>query len=338
MVSFNRQPNTQYVSWFLDMKDGGRLNLDPPYQRRSVWNQEYKKAFIDTIIRNYPTQAIFIEAYTPDNGRTEYRVLDGKQRITSIIEFCEDKFETPSSLDDLNLGGRYFTQLDSETRRNIMQYLINVEQLPGATDTELTEVFNRLNKNVQRLNKQELRNAMYSGEFVKLAEEKSLDSFWENIGLITAARRRRMKDVEIISELLVVCMYGAQDGQNYLDDIYAANDNEMEEKEKIVQKYNRALDFLKRFNDEFKLSESRLKNYTDLYSLWTAVIGNLENLDHIDIQDSAQRMNEFLQNVDQENGEQAEKYMAAAVQGTNKKSNRLIRAEILSGILFGSHR
>lgn len=334
MASFDRQPNNQYVSWFLDQKDYERLNLNPPFQRRSVWSLDYKKAFIDTIIRNYPTQAIFIEAYTPDSGRTEYRVLDGKQRITSIIEFCEDGFETPASLDDLNLGGLYFTDLDSETQRKIMQYVINVEQLPGATDAELTEIFNRLNKNVQKLNKQELRNAMYSGEFVKLAEEKSLDDFWEEIGLITAARRRRMKDVEIISELLVVCMYGAQDKQDYLDEVYAENDNEIEGREEIVQKYNHALDFLKSLNDRFRISDSRLKNYTDFYSLWVAVIDNLGKINTVDIENSADRMRRFIQDVKAENGEQAERYMAAAVQGTNKKSNRLTRAEILSTILF----
>jgi len=35
-MSFQRSPNQQDLSWFIDMKQQERLELDPPYQRRSV--------------------------------------------------------------------------------------------------------------------------------------------------------------------------------------------------------------------------------------------------------------------------------------------------------------
>ena len=49
-----RRHNQQTIAWFNDLNKRGLLDLDPPYQRRSVWNQAYKDAFIDTILIQYP--------------------------------------------------------------------------------------------------------------------------------------------------------------------------------------------------------------------------------------------------------------------------------------------
>ena len=49
-----RNITMQDISWFLDLKDKGQLNLEPPYQRRSVWSAGDRRYFIDTILNNYP--------------------------------------------------------------------------------------------------------------------------------------------------------------------------------------------------------------------------------------------------------------------------------------------
>ena len=60
MAHKSRRQNFQTISWFSDVYKRGLLNLDPPYQRRSVWNQIYKEEFIDTILLQYPAPAIFL--------------------------------------------------------------------------------------------------------------------------------------------------------------------------------------------------------------------------------------------------------------------------------------
>jgi len=50
-----RQPTTQQITWFLDHDRNGQLDLDPPYQRNSVWTPKDRRFFLDTIFRNYPT-------------------------------------------------------------------------------------------------------------------------------------------------------------------------------------------------------------------------------------------------------------------------------------------
>ncbi len=60
-----RTISQQDVSWFLDLNDKGQLNLDPPYQRRSVWTLKDKRFFIDTILNNYPAPPIFVSVRPP---------------------------------------------------------------------------------------------------------------------------------------------------------------------------------------------------------------------------------------------------------------------------------
>ena len=88
-----RRPSTQDISWFLDLFDRKQLDLEPPYQRKSVWSPKDKKFFIDTIFRNYPSPAIFLHKSINDQGQSLYHVVDGKQRLSTIIDFVQDKIK-----------------------------------------------------------------------------------------------------------------------------------------------------------------------------------------------------------------------------------------------------
>lgn len=55
-----RRQTTQSIAWFWDLYKRDLLELDPPYQRRSVWSQSYKDYFIDTILLDYPAPAVFL--------------------------------------------------------------------------------------------------------------------------------------------------------------------------------------------------------------------------------------------------------------------------------------
>lgn len=50
-----RRPTTQGITWLLDLYNNKQLDLNPPYQRRSVWTRKDKQFFLDTIFRNYPS-------------------------------------------------------------------------------------------------------------------------------------------------------------------------------------------------------------------------------------------------------------------------------------------
>lgn len=87
-----RRQNSQTISWFTDIYKRDLLNLNPEYQRRSVWNQEYKDYFIDTILLEYPSPPIFLYEDIDRNGVARYDLVDGKQRLTAVFEFIDDRF------------------------------------------------------------------------------------------------------------------------------------------------------------------------------------------------------------------------------------------------------
>jgi hypothetical protein len=333
---FRRAPNTQSASWFLDLDSARRLDLDPPYQRRSVWNLEYKQFFIDSVIRNYPAPTIFLQVDVSPAGPTTYRVIDGKQRLTALFEFARDEFPTPDSLSDLALDDKYYSDLPHETKIAFLEYVFEVENISSASSTELNEAFDRLNRNVARLNKQELRHARFGGAFIRKVETLADDDLWTEVGLVTAARIRRMLDVEYVSELYVVSMQGTQDGKDYLEEIYAINDEEIRNEEDADKRFQQTQGFIRSLNIVYPLKGTRFANVADFYSLWAAVSHLSEESVSIDVDVAAQGLAKLGEEIEEQATPRARDYLLAAVQGSNKKANRDVRANVLRDVLLSA--
>ena len=112
----NRRQNFQTIAWFKDLYKRGLLNLNPPYQRRSVWTQSFKDYFIDTLLLQYPAPTIFLYEEISNDGVTKYNVVDGKQRLTTIFEFIENKFPVSETAIIAENRGAFFNDLSSELK------------------------------------------------------------------------------------------------------------------------------------------------------------------------------------------------------------------------------
>lgn len=332
---FQRTPGPQTASWFLDLHSSRQLDLEPPYQRRSVWNLEYRQFFIDSVIRNYPTQSIFLDVTIDPDGPTKYRVLDGKQRLTSLIRFTQNEFSTPESLADLGLSDTYYADLPREIRARILGYLFTVESVTNVTSAELNQAFDRLNRNVARLNKQELRHAQYGGVFITKMERLADDVFWEVIGLVTPARRRRMLDVEYVSELYILATLGVQDGKEYLDRIYAEFDDEIPQEREADALFRRVRKFVTEIDLHLPLAQTRFSNVADFYSLWAALTTLLGEATAPAPEEAGDRLATFALELEVQDSSRARSYVLAARQGSNKAANREARAATLRDVLAG---
>ncbi|MCK2237110.1 MULTISPECIES: DUF262 domain-containing protein [unclassified Crossiella] len=329
-----RTINNQTANWFLDLHGNGRLDLDPPYQRRSVWNLAYKQFFIDSLIRNYPAPTIFLQVENLPGQQTMYRVIDGKQRLTALLDFVNDEFATSGYLDDLGLGGRYCSDLPDGTRISLQEYAFTVETIKGASSVELNEAFDRLNRNVARLNPQELRHARYSGAFVAKVEKLADHPLWAEIGLVTPSRVRRMLDVEMVSELYVVAMDGIQDKES-LDNYYADYDEEIKGEAEADYVCDEALRRISEVANLYPFKSFRFKNLADFYSLWAAVIKIAGEGVVPEAAQIAARLTDFADEYKAQHSNRSRNYRLAVVQGSNKKTNREIRAEVLRKVILG---
>lgn len=135
----------------------GKLDIRPKYQRNFVYNSEQQKAVIDTVLKGFPLNVM----YWVVNKNNHFEVLDGQQRSISICEYCANNFV----LDD-----KFFKNLTTDEQNKILDYELMIYFCEG-TDKEKLEWFRVVNIAGERLFEQELRNAVYSGEWVSDAKK-----------------------------------------------------------------------------------------------------------------------------------------------------------------------
>ncbi len=192
----------------------------------------------------------------------------------------------------------------------------------------MQEAFDRLNRNVAKLNAQELRHARFSGAFISLMETLADDPFWKETGIVTPARIRRMIDVEFVSEIFILTMRGVQNGTEELDQAYADYDAEIPDAEVHRAIFEQTKDLLKGMWPA--LTTTRFRNLADFYGLWTACLAALRNNRRLDIPRTGRALSEFAESVREDAAApEAQRYLLAAAQGSNKASNRQLRADLL---------
>lgn len=283
-----RQPTTQQITWFLDLDRNGQLDLNPPYQRKSVWSPKDRRFFLDTIFKNYPTPPIFIHRTIDDNGFTKYHIVDGKQRLETILNFAKNKIAIDAKFGDVNFDGKKFNDLGIEEKRKFWDYTLVVDFIEAVDGANIDQVFDRVNRNSINLQPQELRHARFNGWFITEAENESEKDFWWNIKVSTRAKDKRMKNVQLIAELLLIILDSKIVGfnQDYLDDMFARYDSPEEtvesfDEEAYKQRRNSIKAFLSQMEEHNNCITTYAKTANNLYPLWALVVLN-DNLPDAD--------------------------------------------------------
>ena len=264
----------QDVSWFLDLNEKSQINLDPPYQRRSVWSPNDRRYFIDTVLNDYPAPPVFLHKTLDDNGKPTYHVVDGKQRLQTIFSFTQNKVRIPEDFGVAALQGKRWSDLDRGTREKVWNYVIIVEMLPDASEASIRSTFERINRNSRKLSSQELRHAKYDGWFAGTAEVEAERQEWRDFGISTTARSKRMSDVQFISELMQITIKREIFGfdQNGLDDLYAEFDDPSEKEDfsedEFRQNFDATRSFVKQAVDAVPTLSSYLRVQIHFYTLW----------------------------------------------------------------------
>ncbi|PPG03367.1 hypothetical protein C5E06_13335 [Pseudoclavibacter sp. RFBI5] len=274
-----RRLTTQDVTWFLDVNGAGRLDLEPSYQRKSVWTRGDREYFLDTIFNNYPSPAIFLHKDTDLNGSTTYHVVDGKQRLETILLFVQNKLAIPETISDNRLANKRWKDLkdDADLKRRLWDYEFTVEMLDTIEPAVVNDVFGRLNKNSRKLTPQEIRHSRFDGWFVTFAEEQASRPIWSALKVSTTARARRMQDVQFISELMAVVLRQSLQGfdQDALDALYAEFEDPADDTfvlSDFVSAFEAGLDYIQEAEQERQVVSTHARTFANIYTLWSWVI------------------------------------------------------------------
>jgi len=320
------------------------LELAPPFQRKPVWSDKNKSYLIDTILNNLPVPELYIQVRTDIKGNTKYRVVDGQQRIRTILEFVEDKLALLEEESE-KYGGAKFTELPEKVRTDFWDYALVTRELKTEGDNVIKDIFRRLNKYVVPLNRQELRNATYGGYLIsivnKIAEE---DDFWAENRIVAPTQIKRMLDAEFISELFMAMILGIQQkDQDALDDFYKGHDSPFRNKDECYKNFKSTENKIEEiFGDD--LHKSRWRQQPDFYSLFIAVyeLSKEYYFPEDRYEDIKQALLDFVKEVDYyiNNREKTSKqkmvqdYVENIIRHTTHKSTRQARYEIIRRLII----
>ena len=339
----NRRQNFQTIAWFKDLYKRGLLDLEPPYQRRSVWTQSFKDYFIDTLLLQYPAPTIFLYEEISIDGTTKYNVVDGKQRLSTIFEFLDDKFPVNETATITENRGFYFSELDPDIKTKLWSYSFSVEYLPTNDETIINNIFDRINRNVAKLTSQELRHAKYSGEFITACEELTellFNELPDYFPQIAKKSMSQMKDVEFVSQILLRLETEPKGySTDELDIEFGARDDEWVSKEDVTVRFKHSVSVIKNLitsdiNDI--IVKSRFKNQADFYTLLGAIdtLSKTQSLPSVDI--IRDRLILFINHeISETSDENLRNYFEFVKAASNRTLARKEREKILVKIILG---
>jgi hypothetical protein len=291
------QPGSQSIAWFQEQYKLGHLTLRPPFQRKPVWGDKQRCALIESILLDIPIPEIYVQVTQDEDGTENYGVVDGQQRLRTILQFIgieheddrdhRDKVDRNRfALDNLPAASKYrgttFGDIVDQPRKDFFQFKISIRYLYTEKQKDVEDVFKRLNKFTLPLTAQELRNATYHGPFAQLSEQLADDEYWARNLIVTPAAIRRMRDIEMMSDLIIGLLHGPQGGSakvidQYYDQ-YEQYEDEFPEQTRIKRLFNETLDTIRRVFPDI-VAVPRWNNRADFYSLFVGLASLLKTHD-----------------------------------------------------------
>lgn len=175
------------------MINEGDLKKDPFYQREDIWKNPEKTRFIDSLLKRLPIPSMCFSVDQQEN----YEVIDGRQRVNTIIEFfklpeeCKES-EKPFKFSELkDIDKRISGKTLEEVKINFPEVItiiknctipINMLKCDYNRRDNLEyifKIFHRLNSGGMKLNNQEIRNCIYSGDFNELIKSLDKNTTWK---------------------------------------------------------------------------------------------------------------------------------------------------------------
>jgi len=167
------------INDFREWDERDELVLSPKFQRRRVWSEKAKSYLIDTILRGLPIPPIFIREKIDSTKKTIREVIDGQQRLATILDYLNDGLKV-LKIHNEDYGDLYFSELPEDIQNEILKYNLSVNIVQTPEDKEVLGIFARLNTYTVPLNKNELWNAKYFGLFKQTVHSLAHEyyTFW----------------------------------------------------------------------------------------------------------------------------------------------------------------
>ncbi len=300
------------------------LFVNRRYQRKLVWTEPEKARLIESILRGFPIPLILLAERPRTEGPGKYEIIDGVQRLNAIFSFIENAFAIGEQFFDVeefarakqvaeagifSIASADEPRLPRKSCANLLDYQLAVTIYTPSSETQVTEVFGRINSGGKQLSDQEKRQAGLITPFATLVRqvaaeirgdtskeilalsdmpEISIDSrrarqnygltaedtFWCYLGIIRNSDLRDGEDEEIVADLAASVLLGEPlaRSRETLDEIYTP-DSEMHNKvENALAAYQE-----QRLRQELKATFSVLRETIESYKNERNILRSIVN-------------------------------------------------------------
>jgi hypothetical protein len=288
------------------------LFVNRAYQRKLVWTEPEKAHLIESILKGFPIPLILLAERSKTTPAT-YEIIDGLQRLNAIFSYIENAFSTNGLYFDVAQFARAkqvaesggFEIVPAGTPRlppsdcaNLLDYQLAVTIYSPADQTQITDVFGRINSGGKQLSDQEKRQAglltpfptlvrqlgaevrgYASKDLLTLVEmpEISIDSkrarqnygltaedtFWCKQGILTNSQLRDSEDEEMIADIAASILLNQPlaRSRELLDDLYAPDSDLLKKVEAGLVSHSP-----EKFANEIKVTFSVIRETVEAFS------------------------------------------------------------------------
>lgn len=254
-----------------DSKDK-RIILDSEFQREDVWKTDRKSELVESVLMGLPLPIFYFN----QDKYGKLIVVDGRQRLTALFEYMNDKYPLSKLKILPKLNDLRFSQLPPHLKGGLEDYQIQAHViLPPTPERIKFDIFDRVNRGGMQLNKQEIRNALYQGEATRFLKRIVESESFKNATGNAFENEKRMKDKYLITRIISFWLYKLRmleddEGSEYIyrDDIDDLLSRGLDELNRLGQSENKEIKNLEKIITDaleksfFYLGENafRLKN------------------------------------------------------------------------------
>jgi len=288
------------------MYEAGQIDIQPEFQREVVWRKMMQTEFIDSLAKQLPIPSMCISL---DYKTNERMVIDGLQRIATIIKFLDPKnIWRLSKLDsvDKKISGK--TNKEIREKQDIIFGKIQNTAIPVTVlrcdyskqshKDYLFTIFHRLNTGGSKLSNQEIRNCIYSGSYNNWLNQTIKNEKFMTLFKLDPKKADRFRHQEMVLRFMALFhnreKYNGKLAKflnNYMDSV---RHNDEEELSVFNRLYTRTIDLLA---DQIMNGEPLPK--LSKATMESALIGIGANLDNLEGKTSLQ-MQELFTNLRQD--------------------------------------
>ena len=262
------------IANFINMYRNTSINLSPRYQRTGgIWKIADNQLLIDSIFNGIDLPKFYFHLFPKeDNGKYQYSVIDGKQRILAIMGFYNNEYPLHKDFrfwendPNVDISGMYYREIEQNyplIAGQFLQFRLDFTIIDSDDIDRIDSMFIRINKGV-KVNAAEKRNA-HGGELIaRIADACATNPYFTS----TITFKDNRKDYqELFLKIFILEMSGQLTGlsDDYINKVLEARKNCDDNEVELVQTVN---DQLCRISNAFGPREKLFKKNNVILYYW----------------------------------------------------------------------